>query len=399
MNFKFIDLFCGIGGFHQAMRKMGGTCVFASDINKDARYSYQQNYDIQVTGDIRKINEKEMPEFDVLCAGFPCQPFSNAGKKKAIDDTRGTLFHDILRIAREKRPRVMILENVKHIMKIGRGEVFRTIIKAIEESGYNVNTTTLSPHQLGIPQQRERVIFLCVRSDCPGAEDIPIILPPKNSKIDCKSILEKGRVAKKYYVTGDQKYVLDAWDEMIGIFEDGEKLSPTILVKEFYSNYTDEEFASLPKWKQDYMTKNRPIYEKYKDQWDAWFDKHKHILQKREIYMKLEWQAGKKQANDSIWKHFISFRQSGIRVKKAKYFPTLVAIVQTPVYGPKKRFLTPRECARLQSFPDSFICHENDHKAYKQFGNAVNVDVIHYASKEVIKKYITSEAEQNEEIN
>jgi DNA (cytosine-5)-methyltransferase 1 len=398
MNFKFIDLFCGIGGFHQAMEKMGGTCVFASDINKDARHSYQQNYDIQVTGDIRKIDEKEIPEFDVLCAGFPCQPFSNAGKKKAIDDTRGTLFHDILRIAREKRPRVMILENVKHIMKIDGGEAFRTIIKAIEESGYNVNTTTLSPHQLGIPQQRERVIFLCVRTDCPGAEDIPITLPPKGAKIDCKSIIEKGRVAKKYYVTGDQKYVLDAWDEMIEVFEDGEKLSPTILVKEFYSNYTDEEFASLPKWKQDYMTKNRPIYEKYKDQWDAWFDKHKHILQKREIYMKLEWQAGKKQANDSIWKHFISFRQSGIRVKKAKYFPTLVAIVQTPVYGPKKRFLTPRECARLQSFPDSFICHENDHKAYKQFGNAVNVDVIHYASKEVIKKYVTS-ATQNEEIN
>lgn len=386
MKFKFIDLFCGIGGFHQAMVKMGGECVFASDINKDARYSYHQNYNINVNGDIRKINEKELPNFDVLCAGFPCQPFSNAGKKKAIDDTRGTLFHDILRIAREKLPRVMILENVKHIMKIGGGEAFRTIIKAIEESGYKVNTTTLSPHQLGIPQQRERVIFLCIRADCIGDEEIPITLPPKSVKIDCTSIIEKGRVARKYYVTGDEKYVLDAWDEMIRVFEDGEKLSPTILVNEFYSNYTDEEFASLPKWKQEYITKNKPIYEKYKNQWDEWFDKHKHVLQKRQIYMKLEWQAGKKNPRDSIWKHFISFRQSGIRVKKAKYFPTLVAIVQTPIYGPKKRYLTPRECARLQSFPDSFICHENDKKAYKQFGNAVNVEVIHYASKETIKK-------------
>ena len=105
------------------------------------------------------------------------------------------------------------------------------------------------------------------------------------------------------------------------------------------------------------------------------------------MYGKLEWQVGKKVKDDSIFNHFIQIRQSGIRVKKAKYFPTLVAIVQTPIYAKEKRYITPRECARLQSFPDNFILHENDQTAYKQFGNAVNVDVVHFVISKTLKGY------------
>ena len=108
---------------------------------------------------------------------------------------------------------------------------------------------------------------------------------------------------------------------------------------------------------------------------------------KREVYCKLEWQVGLKKENDSIFNHFIQVRQSGIRVKKAKYFPTLVAIVQTPIYGKEKRYITPRECARLQSFPDDFIMHTSDNIAYKQFGNAVNVDVVHHAISLTLSQY------------
>ena len=118
-----------------------------------------------------------------------------------------------------------------------------------------------------------------------------------------------------------------------------------------------------------------------------WLKKYKEPLSKREIYAKLEWQAGPKKENDSIFNHFIQFRQSGIRVKKSKYFPTLVAIVQTPIYAKERRHITPRECARLQSFPDSFIMHENDKTAYKHFGNAVNVDVVHYVMSRTLKSY------------
>jgi DNA (cytosine-5)-methyltransferase 1 len=156
----------------------------------------------------------------------------------------------------------------------------------------------------------------------------------------------------------------------------GENCSPTILANEFYKEYNQDEFKQLPAWKQEYIQKNRRIYEKYQEKWDTWYTQHRDLLTKKEIFGKLEWQTGKIKKNDSIFNYFIQFRQSGIRVKKADYFPTLVAIVQTPVYAKERRYITPRECARLQSFPDSFKIHSVDRIAYKQFGNAINVDVI-----------------------
>jgi DNA (cytosine-5)-methyltransferase 1 len=164
-------------------------------------------------------------------------------------------------------------------------------------------------------------------------------------------------------------------------------LSPTILCNEFYKKYTEEEFEKLPLWKQDYINKNKNIYNKYKEHWDEWYSKYKDVLLKKEINGKLEWQAGKKKREDSIWNYFIQLRQSGIRIKKTNYFPTLVAIVQTPIYAKEKRYITPRECARLQSFPENFIIHNNDNVAYKQFGNSVNVDVISYIIDLTLKSY------------
>ena len=174
---------------------------------------------------------------------------------------------------------------------------------------------------------------------------------------------------------------------MVNKFNIDENLSPTILCNEFQKEYTEEQMKELPSWKQEYITKNKPIYQKYKEFWDSWLIEHKGILTKKEIYGKLEWQAGRKKEDDSIFNHFIQLRQSGIRVKKGKYFPTLVAIVQTPIYAKEKRYITPRECARLQSFPDSFILNENDKIAYKQFGNAVNVEVIHFVMSNTLKAY------------
>ena len=175
---------------------------------------------------------------------------------------------------------------------------------------------------------------------------------------------------------------------MIKTVEVGEILSPTILCNEFYKTYSPDEFALLPDWKKDYITKNKPLYTKYKKQWDEWYALNSTLLQKKEVFGKLEWQVGKKKnTEESIFNYFIQIRQSGIRVKKTNYFPTLVAIVQTPIYAKEMRYITPRECARLQSFPDSFIMHENDHTAYKHFGNAVNVDVVHFVMNEVLKVY------------
>ena len=120
------------------------------------------------------------------------------------------------------------------------------------------------------------------------------------------------------------------------------------MINEVYNNHTEEDFNKYPNWKKDYITRNKPLIKKYKPILDEWYNKYKDILQKREIYGKLEWQVGKIKENDSIFNYFIQIRQSGIRVKKAEYFPTLVAITQIPIYGKEKRYITPRECARLQ---------------------------------------------------
>jgi len=174
---------------------------------------------------------------------------------------------------------------------------------------------------------------------------------------------------------------------MIKVFEIDEKISPTIMINEHYNNHTQQQYNQYATWRQDYIKANKPLITKYKDKWDLWYTKHKDILTKREIYGKLEWQVGKIKPNDSIFNYFIQIRQSGIRVKKATYFPTLVAISQIPIYGKEKRYITPKECTRLQSFPDSYKMDPNDKHSYKQFGNAVNVDNVYTIIKATMDHY------------
>lgn len=216
---------------------------------------------------------------------------------------------------------------------------------------------------------------------------------------------------------------------MIKQFDVGEKISPTFMIKEAirFQNITEEtlqdlknkvntisdteksaaenkevaielllatltdellkEFIKYPGWKIDYITKNKPLYTKYKDKWDSWYEKNKEILNKREIYAKLEWQVGVIKEEDSIFSYFIQVRQSGIRVRKANYFPTLVAISQIPIYGREKRYITPRECLRLQSFPDDFKIHPEDRVTYKQAGNSVNVENVRNVIESTLSLY------------
>lgn len=378
---KFIDLFCGIGGFHQALTKLGGTCVFASDIDEKCRDVYEMNYGLRPHGDISKIDPNDIPDFDILTGGFPCQAFSNSGHKKGLEDDRGQLFQYILGIARVKNPSFMFLENVKHIKNIDGGKTFEYILSEIDKSGYHVQTTEVSPHQFGVPQKRERVLFVCIHKNIYDPTKVLDFSVPKQN-INLSKILEKNP-SEKYNLPKDMIDVLEAWDEMIKVIDVGDSLSPTILCTEFGR----EPRPEYPQWKKDYMKRNEPLYNKYRSHWDPWVEKHRELLTKREIYSKLEWQVGKKKANDSIFNHFIQFRQSGIRVKKADYFPTLVAIVQTPILARERRYITPRECARLQSFPDSFKLPEKDQIAYKQFGNAVNVDVVHFVMSRTLKDY------------
>jgi DNA (cytosine-5)-methyltransferase 1 len=384
---KFIDLFCGIGGFHQALNKLDCECVVACDIDKACRENYKLNYGIEPHPDVKKINPEEIGGvIDIICGGFPCQAFSNAGNKKTFKDDRGLLFDEIMRIAKVKKPKFMFLENVKHILKVGDKKVIKYIKQEIDDNGYHLQIFQISPHEYGVPQQRERVYFVCVRKDIYNGIDI--VLPPKVNNFEFVEFLDKKEdIDKKYFIDGDTLKCLEAWEEMIKIFEVGEKISPVIMINEHYNGHTQEDFDNYAGWRQGYITANKPLIAKYKDKWDVWYEKHKEILQKREIYGKLEWQTGKIKPNDSIFNYFIQIRQSGIRVKKAQYFPTLVAISQIPIYGKEKRYITPRECARLQSFPEDFIIAEGDKHSYKQFGNAVNVDNVHTVVKATFDHY------------
>ena len=315
-----------------------------------------------------------------------CQSFSNAGKKKTFDDERGLLFDEIVRIAKVKRPRFMFLENVKHILKVGDGEVIEYIKNKILALGYHLQIFEISPHNYGIPQQRERVYFVCIRNDIYDGTDI--VIPEYTGVMNFESYLDKIEdIDPKYFVKGDVLETLLAWDKMVTQFEVGEKISPTIMINDAYSGYSESDFQAFPDWKQDYVVKNKPLLKKYKAQFDPWYQENKVILKKREIYGKLEWQTGVIKENDSIFNHFIQIRQSGIRVKKAQYFPTLVAIAQIPIYGKEKRYITPRECARLQSFPPDFKIPTDDKVSYKQFGNSVNVDNVATIIRTTLTKY------------
>lgn len=392
----FIDLFCGVGGFHQALTDLGCKCVLACDIDKKCCEVYEDNYGIKPIKDIKDIDEKNMVNFDILCGGFPCQPFSNGGNKKSFDDNRGLLFDEIVRIAKHKKPKFLFLENVKHILKVSNGKVFEYIKKRINDIGYKLQIFKMSPHNYGIPQQRERIFFVCVRNDIyenfndnddtDNGLTNKIKLSIENKNLTMEDLVEKN-VDSKYNIEPTLKKVLDAWDELIKQFDVGEKISPTILINDYFKNYTDEEYNQLASWRKDYMTKNKPLLKKYDKIIKPWYKKHKELLTKREIYGKLEWQTGVIKKNDSIYNYFIQMRQSGIRVKKNKYFPTLVAMVQTPIYGKYKRYITPRECARLQSFPDTFKLHENDKVVYKQMGNSVNVFNTYTVIKSTFKHY------------
>lgn len=165
MRENFIDLFCGIGGFRVALEKKGLKCVFSSDIDEKVQETYEKNFGERPYGDIRKINEEEIPPHDILCAGFPCQSFSIVGNKKGFEDNRGNLFFEIVRIAEYHRPSILLLENVPHILSIDNGKVIRCIEEEIRKLGYSFTHSLLNASYFGIPQARKRVYFVCIRKD------------------------------------------------------------------------------------------------------------------------------------------------------------------------------------------------------------------------------------------
>jgi len=200
-NYRFIDLFCGIGGFHYAMKIASKTnndnakCVFSSEIDPFCLDSYENNFGFKPSGDITKIDAKDIPDHDILLAGFPCQPFSIIGDMKGFNDIRGTLFFDIARILFEKKPQAFVLENVKLLVGHNKGKTMRKIMETLKELNYNVSFKVLNAINFGLPQKRERVFIVGFKNN------INFEWPNKIKKMkSLDEILEK-KVDKKYYAS------------------------------------------------------------------------------------------------------------------------------------------------------------------------------------------------------
>lgn len=305
-EFTFIDLFAGIGGIRIPFQELGGKCVFTSEWDKFAQKTYHVNFGDIPNGDITKITNEEIPDFDVLLAGFPCQPFSQAGLKKGFSDTRGTLFFEIERIIKAKRPKAFLLENVKQLRGHDKGRTLKVILEHLDDLDYQVTYDVLRAADFGVPQNRERIYIVGFNRSYYGIDkEYKFSFPePTHQKTRLGDILEENV---------DEKYTI-----------------------------------------------SQKLYEG-------------HIRRKAEHQKKGNGFGFSLFNADSEYTNTIS----------ARYYKdgSEILIDQGPDIPPRK--LTPRECAGLQGFPDSFIIPVSDTQAYKQFGNSVAVPVIRAIAKRV----------------
>ncbi|MGN0694660.1 MAG: DNA cytosine methyltransferase [Lentihominibacter sp.] len=326
-KFTFIDLFAGIGGFRLAMQDVGGLCVFSSEWDEAAKLTYFQNYGEVPFGDITKPEIKALiPDyFDVLCAGFPCQPFSNAGLKRGIEDTRGTLFYHIAEILRDHRPKAVLLENVRGLISNDNGRTIQTILRTITRMGYKCNIPkdliengpvtrlknecskmVLSAKDYGVPQNRPRIYIVLWRDD---VEIDMFQYPEPENKITRVGMILEDDVPEKYTIS-------------------------------------DRLWEGHKRRKQDHKSKGNGFgYSLFNEE-----SEYTSTLSRR-------------------------YYKDGSEI-----------LIEQKGRNPRK--ITPREAANLQGFPQSFKIHNSDTKAYQQFGNSVAIPVVKKISEQIVKQIL-----------
>ena len=304
--FKMIDLFAGIGGTRLGFFQTGKThVVFSSEIDSNAKKTYKANFGEDPSGDITKIVAKDIPDHDILVGGFPCQAFSQAGLKRGFEDTRGTLFFEIARILKEKKPKAFLLENVKNLTLHDHGKTFETIKTTLEQLGYAVTPVLFKAKDFGVPQNRERIYIIGFnKKKVKNYKDFVTPVPPC-PETHVGDILEKN-VNEKYTIS------------------------------------------------------------------DALWEGH----QRRKAEHKLK-------GNGFGYTLFNETSPYTNTISARYYKDGSEILIEQPGKNPRK--LTPRECARLQGFPEEFIIPVSDTQAYKEFGNSVAVPVIHAIAEEIIK--------------
>ena len=418
--FEFIDLFAGVGGFHRALEAEGGQCVLAVERDTECQQVYEHAFPgTSLVADIRSLtrtddgsdrNESEVdaliPNHDVLCAGFPCQPFSKSGSQKGVRDrSRGTLFYDVMTIVMAKKPRFVMLENVRNLTGPRHRGTWNDIIDSLRREGYLVShdPLVLSPHRMapddgGAPQVRDRVFILAYLPRGPQKVAGEPLIPPEASSnwnpedwriedfLDHDSDIEN---LCDYRLNTSESMWIEAWQAFVKRIDADHLPGFPIWVDAFRSRPHIPE--GTPRWKTDFLEKNSAFYRQHRtviDSWmtEKWGTEGLYVTEFPESRRKFEWQARKVQptrVKRDLTKLVLQFRPSGIRVKPATYLPALVAITQTSIIGSRMRRITPREATRLQGMPDDMFVGTgiSDSAAYKQLGNAVNVGVVRAAAR------------------
>ena len=205
-EYTFIDLFCGIGGFHLALSSLGAKCVFASDINKRACDIYYKNFKMRPHGDIKRIKNKEIPAHDILCAGFPCQPFSISGNQKGFDDKNGKLFFEIIRIARFHKPKIIFLENVSNLEVHDSGKTLETIKQKLKGIGYKTFASVLNASDFGVPQARKRMYIIAFRNNLKVKD---FVFPENDGNVKCVKDILLDAVDSKYTIHREDIVIYD----------------------------------------------------------------------------------------------------------------------------------------------------------------------------------------------
>lgn len=397
--FRYVDIFCGIGGFHQGVdrvsikRNFESTCIFAADNDFYAAKVYERNYGMNAFYDLTKdethqqiAKALENEKLTCLFAGFPCQPFSKAGDRQGFDNQiKGTLFFELVKIVSKHMPTLILLENVRNLKNHDEGNTWTTIRESLVNLGYSIEHTIISPNSIKkIPALRERFFIMAFRNDIPLNEKMSRI-NELNQVFIKTSIFTHSKIEyglKNVYFNKNERSnidpkkieVIEMWNELYHLL----KVSNRNLISPLWPRYfTSTNYDDMPEWKIKIIKKNQDWYSENKEIYDSWYSKNRKLYDSlKDSSKKFEWNAGDDISD--IWEGIIQFRPSGVRVKKPDFIPTLVAINQTPILGVEKRYILPEEISKIYGFKRLKFGDQPAKESYKQLGNTVSVDVVEH---------------------